>query len=130
MSLNTLYLIVDGVLLLISCFVLWRLLRLRRWDPARGQPQERIRWIRKVGLPLLVDWGLPLAFVAVVWPWLSDGLGTDWITLVRAVPDVGWWLMGAGAVLVLAGAVRVWLVLRAQRSTADERRVRTSPSAG
>jgi uncharacterized membrane protein len=77
-----------------------------------------------------VDWGLPLAFVMVVWPWLSDGLGSDWITAVRVFPDVGWWLMGVGALLVLAGAIRVWLVLRALRSTVDERRVRTSPSVG
>src|SRR5262249_21241103 len=116
------------VLLLIACLVLWRLLRLRRWDPARGQAQ--IRWIRQVALPLLVDWGLPLAFVAVVWPWLGDQLGSDWITEVRVFLAVGRMLMGVGVVLVLVGAVRVWLALRALRSPADERQVRISPSAG
>jgi CubicO group peptidase (beta-lactamase class C family) len=128
-SLKTLYLIVNVVLLLISGVMLWRLLRLRHWQPARGQPRPQIRWLRQVGLPLLVDWGLPLAFVVGVWPWLSDGLGSDWVTLVRAVPDVGGWLMGIGAVLVLAGAVRVWLVLRALRHAGGATVAQVHPSA-
>lgn len=129
-SLNTLYLIVDGVLLAITYFVVWRLLRLRRWDPARGQGDGRIKWMWQVGLPLLVDWGLPLAFVAVIWPWLGDQLGSDWITAVRVFLDVGWWLMAVGAVLVLAGAIRVWLALRALRRSVNQRGVATISIAG
>jgi hypothetical protein len=129
MSLTTIYLILDGGLLLLSVFVLWRLLRLRRWDPVHGQTLPRIRWVRDVALPLLVDWGVPLAFVAIIWPWLGDQLGSDWVTAMRVFLDIGWWLMIMGALLVLAGAIRMWLVFRAWRHMAAMRSIRPSPSA-
>jgi CubicO group peptidase (beta-lactamase class C family) len=131
LSLNALYLIIDSVVLILSSAVLWRLLRLRRWDRARGQPQPRIAWIRQVGRPLLLEWGLPLALFGGIWPWLlSDTFGARWVDMLRFVPDVSWWLTGICTLLVLTGAIRVWLVLQALRRTADARSVRISPSAG
>jgi len=38
--------------------------------------------------------------------------------------------MGFCALLLLTGAIRVWLALQALRRTADARSVRISPSAG
>jgi hypothetical protein len=85
------HLIVDIVLLILSSAVLWRLLRLRRWDVAHGQSQPRIAWMRQVGVPLLLEWGLPLALFGGVWPWLlSDALGARWVDMLRYEPDVSW----------------------------------------
>jgi len=130
LSLNRLYLIIDAVLLVLSIAVLWHLLRVVRWDPARGQPQPRIAWFRQVGAPLLLEWGLPLGLIWGVWPWFSENLGARWIDMLRFFPDVAWWLMGFCALLLLTGAIRVWLVLQALHRTADARSVRISPSAG
>jgi len=110
--------------------VLWHLLRVVRWDPARGQPQPRIAWFRQVGAPLLLEWGLPLGLIWGVWPWLSENFAARWIDMLDFFPDVGWWLMGFCALLLLTGAIRVWLALQALRRTADARSVRISPSAG
>jgi hypothetical protein len=130
LSLNALYLIIDSVLLLLSSSVLWRLLRLRRWDPALGQRQGRIAWIRRVVVPLLLEWPLPLALLGGVWLLFSVALGARWDEILLFVPDLAWWLVGISALLLLTGAIRVWLALQALRRTVDQRSVATSPISG
>jgi hypothetical protein len=129
LSLNALYRIIDAVLVVISLFVFWRLLRVVRWDPVRGQPQPRIAWVRQVGAPLLLEWVLPLALAVGVWPWLSENLAARWVDMLQFFPDLSWWLMGFCALLLLTGVIRVLKAFGAQRRTVDVPNVRTSPSA-
>jgi hypothetical protein len=74
---------------------------------------------------------LPLALFGGVWPWLlSDALGAPWVYMLRVFPDVCWWITGICALLVLTGAIRVWLALRVLRRTVNQRSVATSPISG
>jgi CubicO group peptidase (beta-lactamase class C family) len=97
---GTFYLLVDGVLLLLSVLALWSAIRVAR--SFRGNARSRHGVVRQL-VPLVWELILPglliLAVPAVVgYSWRRLGLGS---------PDVFYWLLGALALLVISGLARV-----------------------
>ena len=103
-STNTIYLILDGILVLLLALVLVNAVLLPRWYKRFQQPM-RYRGIR-VGVRLLGELLLPLLILIGV-PALS---GSSWSLILLAVPDLGWWMLVTMSLLLVTGVLRGALV--------------------
>jgi CubicO group peptidase (beta-lactamase class C family) len=111
LSVKTLYLIIDSVLVLIAAFVLWSALRLPWWyKKMRKRSQHRL--LRGV-LPLV--YGLVLSLVLFIGFPLLIGEGDQWHVLVYTLPDLSYWLLASLALLVITGIIKVALTVRLLR---------------
>ncbi len=106
---NTYYLLIDSVMALIFVLVVASLLRLPYWSK-RFEPRSRHRLIRvsfrllgELLLPTLILLGLPVRG------------GYSWSFILRAVPDLGWWILVTMSLSLITGMLRGGLVLRALR---------------
>src|SRR2546428_6833921 len=83
-SLTTVYLILDGVLVVLSALALWPLLRLRRWSGRFEQRQRRRPQFIRLWLRLTWDAALPVAILlgASLFASLLSVTSGDWILLV------------------------------------------------
>lgn len=105
------YLIIDGLVCVLTALVIWSLVHMLR------RQQKRLKW--RVGsvllylvLPLLWEWGLPIAlFIGI--PLLLGGV--TWIGILLFVPDVGYWLLVMFCFLLLSGLIRCGLSFRQLR---------------
>ena len=125
-SLTTVYLIIDGVLVVISALAIFHLLRLRRWSRRFGQ--RRQRFVR-LGLRLTLDVALPLALLLGV-SLLASALGaTNWYEILLGWPDLGSWVLAICALLLLTDIIRAVLAIRVlRRKAAETSAVKPSPS--
>jgi hypothetical protein len=125
-SLTTVYLIIDGVLVVISALAIFQLLRLRRWS--RRFEQRRQRFVR-LGLRLTWDVALPLALLLGV-SLLASALGaTNWYEILLGWPDLGSWVLAICALLLLTDIIRAVLAIRVlRRKAAETSAVKPSPS--
>src|SRR6266702_1157524 len=99
MSLTTLYLIIDGVLVVLSALAIWPLLRLRRWSRRFEQRQRRRPQFIRLGLRLTWDFALPVAILLGV-PLFTSLLGaTSWSWILIGAPDLGSWILAICALL-------------------------------
>ncbi len=109
LSLSTLYLIVDSVIVVVSVLVLLSALRLPWWyKKMKNRPQHRLR--RGI-LPLLWELVLPVILL-IGFPML---IGAPWHVLLLTLADISYWLLATLAVLVITGIVRVVLTVRVLR---------------
>src|SRR6266568_3700699 len=106
---NSYYLVIDSVLALIFALVLASFLRLPYWYK-RFEQRSRYRLVRvsfrllgKLLLPTLILLGLPALG------------GYSWPFILRAVPDLGWWILVTMSLSLITGMLRGVLVLRALR---------------
>src|SRR6266567_7955528 len=72
LSLTTLYLIIDGVLLVLSALAIFPLLRLRRWSRRFEQRQRQRPQFIRLGLRLTWDVALPLALLLLLLFFVSN----------------------------------------------------------
>lgn len=105
------YLIIDGLVCVLTALVLWSLVHLLR------RQQKRLKWragsmLRYLFLPLLWEWGLPIALFLGI-PALLGGV--TWIGILLFVPDVGYWLLVMFCLLLLSGLIRCGLSFRQVR---------------
>src|SRR6266699_2691794 len=120
LSLTTLYLIIDGVLVVLSALAIFPLLRLRRWSRRFEQRQQwRPQFIR-LGLRLTWDIALPLVLGLGVFSFMSTNAGVTFYDIWIAWPDLSSWLIAICALLLLTGIIRVVLAIRVLRRTAAE----------
>jgi hypothetical protein len=131
LSLGTLYLIIDTILVLISALVLWSILRLPRWYEKSGrhwQQASRLRRVFKlvrVGLRLVWELILPALFLGL--PILNGYL--TWRTLFFNAPDLVSWLLVIFALLLITGIIRAVLMVRVlRRASVDGPAVTPSPA--
>jgi len=114
LSVGTLYLIVDGLLVLISALVLWSTLRLPRWSKQFGrrwrQPGRLKRGFTLVRLGLRLVWELILPALLLGLPLLNSYL--TWRTLFINAPDIVSWLLVIFALLLITAIIRVVLMVR------------------
>ncbi len=108
LNLTTLYLIIDGIIVLISALVLWPLLRLPWWYK-RFQQRPRHRVLR-LALPLARELILPVLILIV----------PSWPSLLFYYPDIGWWLAGIIALLFITAIIRIVLAFLALRKKSVE----------
>ena len=115
LSLNSIFLIVDAMLFVLSLLALWSTFRLiRRWQrPLKRTPAGLLRG---VVLPLLWEVALPIGLFVE----LPKVLGVSWAVALLFWPDFSFWLLGMLALLLITGMARimhiVWLVMRSQRT--------------
>jgi CubicO group peptidase (beta-lactamase class C family) len=110
-SVNTLYLIIDSIIVLASAYVLWSALRLPWWYKKMRQRSQH-RLLRGV-LPLI--FGLVLSMVLfIVFP-LFIGEGDQWHVLLNTLPDLSYWLIATCALLIIMGIVKLALTVRILR---------------
>ena len=123
-SLTTVYLIFDGVLVVLTALAILPLLRLRRWSRRFGQ--RRHRFVR-LGLRLTWDVALPLALLLGV-SLLASALGaTNWYEILLGWPDLGSWILAICALLLLTGVIRAVLAIRVLRRTGAETSLVAAP---
>ncbi len=110
LGLNTIVLIVDVLIFVLSLLALWSLIRLmRRWQrPLKRTP---VSLLRGLVLPLLWEVALPIGlFVGI--PKL---VGASWVVGLLFLPDISLWMLGMFALLLMTGMARivgiVWLVM-------------------
>lgn len=108
-STKSYYLVIDSILALIFALVLASLLRLRYWYKRFEQPSRSrlvrvsLRLLGKLLLPTLILLGLPALG------------GYSWPFILRAVPDLGWWILVTMSLSLITGMLRGVLVLRTLR---------------
>ncbi len=128
-SLNTFYLIFDGVLVVLSALALWPLLRLRRWSRKFEQRQQRRHQFLRLGLRLTWDVALPVAILLGALLFASLLGAPSWYWILLGWPDLGSWLLAICALLLLTAILRAVLAIRVLRRTAGRRGALTpSPS--
>jgi CubicO group peptidase (beta-lactamase class C family) len=130
LSVGTLYLIVDGLLVLIAALALWSALRLPRWYREFGrrwrQPGRWKRGFTLVRLGLRLVWELILPALVLGLPLLIGYL--SWRTLLITAPDLVWWLLVISALMFITGIIRLALTVHVlQRASVDRPEVRPSP---
>jgi CubicO group peptidase (beta-lactamase class C family) len=130
-SLTTFYLILDGVLVVLSALALWPLLRLRRWSRKFEQRQQRRPQFLRLGLRLTWDVALPVAILLGV-PLFTSLLGaTSWYWILIVWPDLGSWILAICALLLLTAVLRAVLAIRVLRRKGAQTSPGTpSPSPG
>jgi len=129
MSLAMFYLILDGVLVVLSALVLWPLLRLQRWATKVEHRQRRRPQFLRLGLRLTWDIALPVAILVGVSLFASVLGATSWYWILITWPDLGSWILAICALLQLTGILRAVLAIRVLRRTAAQRSaVAASPS--
>ena len=117
LGLDTIFLIVDAVLFVLSLLSVWSVIRLiRRWHrPLKRTP---VSLIREVILPLLWEVALPIGLFVE----LPKVLGASWAVGLLYLPDIISWLLGMFALLLMTGMARivriVWLFMRSRRTEA------------
>ena len=127
LSVGTLYLIVDGLLLLISALMLWSILRLPRWSEKFGrrwrQPGRVKRGftIARAGLRLVLELILPALVLGL--PLLNGYL--TWRTASINAPDLVSWLLVISALLLIIAIIRLLLMVRVLRKASVNRPVVT-----
>ena len=120
LSLTTFYLILDGVLVVLSALAVFPLLRLRRWSRKFEQRQQRRPQFIRLGLRLTWDVALPVAILLGV-TLLTSVLGaTSWSWILIGLPDLGSWLLVISALLLLTAILRAVLAIRMLRRTAAQ----------
>jgi len=128
-SLTTVYLILDGILVVLSALAVFPLLRLRRWSSRFEQRQRQWPQFLRLGLRLTWDVALPVALLlgASLFGSLVGAPSWNWILL--GWPDLGSWILAICALLLLTGILRAVLAIRVLRRTAGQKAAVTpSPS--
>jgi CubicO group peptidase (beta-lactamase class C family) len=109
-SLHTLYLLVDAVLLLVSAWIVWMLLRLpgwyRRLEQSEGSSGRPLR-IGATGLRCALEIVIPLVLLKAMSVFLDD---SPWSVVVLAAPDLGRWAIVAAALVILTGLGHTFLL--------------------
>jgi len=128
-SQTTVYLILDGVLVVLSALAILPLLRLRRWSRKFEQRQQRRQQIIRLGLRLTWDVALPVALLLGATLFASVLGATSWYWILSGWPDLGSWILAICAFLLLTAVLRAMLAIRVLRRTAPQRSAVTpSPS--
>ena len=115
LGLDTIFQIVDAIILVLSLLALWSAIRLvRRWQrPLKRTP---VGLLRGLVLPLLWEVALPIALFVE----LPKVLGASWAVGLLYLPDIISWLLGLLALLLVTGMARivrvVWSVMRSRRT--------------
>ncbi len=115
-DLVTIYLIIDGIVCILTTLALWSLVRLlrRRQTSLKRQFVSLLRYLL---LPLFWECVLPIGlFVSI--PILLEGV--SWIGIVLYLPDVGYWLLALFCLLFLTGLVRCILTVLHLRARCNE----------
>ena len=116
-SVGTLYLIIDGLLVLISVLVLWSILRLPRWSEQFGrrwrQPGRVKRGFNIARVGLRMVWELILPALLLGLPLLNGYL--TWRSLFFNAPDLVSWLLVILALLLITAITRLVLMVRVLR---------------
>jgi membrane protease YdiL (CAAX protease family) len=131
-SLGTIYLIIDSIVVLITVFVLWSILRLPRWYEKSGrrwrQASRLKRGFKLAGVGLRLVWELILPALLLGLPLLNSYL--TWRTLFINAPDIVTWLLVILTLLLITGIIRVVLMVRVlRRAGVDRPAVTTSPAS-
>src|SRR6266487_3458383 len=119
MSLTTLYLIIDGVLVVLSALAIFPLLRLRRWSRRFEQRQRQRPQFIRLGLRLTWDVALPLALLLLLL-FFVNALGETFYGVWLLYPDLDSWLLVISALLLLTAVSRAVLAIRVLRRTAAQ----------
>jgi hypothetical protein len=129
LSLTTLYLIIDSVLVVLSALAVFPLLRLRRWSRRFEQRQQRSPQFIRLGLRLTWDLALPLVLALGVFSFVSTMSGATFYDVWIGWPDLSSWLLAICTLLLLTGILRAVLAIRVlRRTTAEKSPVPASPS--
>jgi hypothetical protein len=121
MSLTTLYLILDGILVVLSALAVFPLLRLRRWSSRFEQRQRRWPQFLRLGLRLTWDVALPVALLLGASLFGSLIGAINWYEILLGWPDLGSWILAICALLLLTGILRAVLAIRVLRRTAGQK---------
>ena len=105
MSLTTLYLIIDGVLVVLSALAIFPLLRLRRWSRRFEQRQRRRPQFIRLGLRLTWDIALPVALLLLLLFFVNNFNGATFYDVWLVYPDLDSWLLVICALLLLIGVI-------------------------
>ena len=131
LSLTTLYLIIDGVLLVLSALAIFPLLRLRRWSRRFEQRQRQRPQFIRLGLRLTWDVALPLALLLLLLFFVSNFNGETFYEVWVTYPDLVSWILVISALLLLTAVLRAVLAIRVlRRKGAETPAVTASPSPG
>jgi CubicO group peptidase (beta-lactamase class C family) len=129
LSLGTLYLILDGVLVVLSALAILPLLRLRRWSRRFEQRQRQRPQFLRLGLRLAWDVALPVALLLLLLWFVNNFNGATFYDVWLTYPDLDSWLLVICALLLLTAICRAVLAIRVLRRTAAQRSAVTpSPS--
>src|SRR6266487_4141290 len=129
LSLTTLYLIIDGVLVVLSAMAIFPLLRLRRWSRRFEQRQQRRPQFIRLGLRLTWDVALPVALLLLLLFFVNNFNGATFYDVWLTYPDLDSWLLVICALLLLTGIIRAVLAIRVlRRKGAETSAVKPSPS--
>jgi CubicO group peptidase (beta-lactamase class C family) len=122
---STVYLIIDGLLGVISILVLVSVARLPRWYKKFAQRRHRL-----LRLSLRLSWELVLPLTLLIGLTISgSGSKGSWPQLLLALPDLGWWLLITLVVVLTTGIIRGVLAFRVlRRKDADRPLTALSPS--
>ena len=120
MSLTTLYLIIDGVLVVLSALAIFPLLRLRRWSRRFEQRQRRRPQFIRLGLRLTWDIALPVALLLLLLFFVNNFNGATFYDVWLSYPDLDSWLLVISALLLLTAVSRAVLAIRVLRRTAAQ----------
>jgi CubicO group peptidase (beta-lactamase class C family) len=108
--------IIHGVLLLIAAIQLagmvYTLVRLRRWQTGRSQPQSQRARVLEIGLPLVIN----LAWGVVALAGVARFLGVPLSIIQYLAPGIGYTLLVSGVVALGWGVVRTVLAYLALRT--------------
>jgi CubicO group peptidase (beta-lactamase class C family) len=115
LGLDTIFLIVDAMIFVLSLLALWSTFRLiRRWRQPLKRTSVSLLW--GLVLPLLWEVALPIGLFVEI-PKLA---GVSWAVALLFLPDVGFWMLGMFALLLITGMARsvriVWPVMRSRRT--------------
>jgi CubicO group peptidase (beta-lactamase class C family) len=131
LSLTTLYLIIDGVLVVLTALAIFPLLRLRRWSRRFEQRQQRRPQFIQLGLRLTWDVALPVALLLLLLFFVNNFNGDTFYDVWLTYPDLDSWLLVICALLLLTALIRAVLAIRVLRRTATYTSpVIPSPSPG
>ena len=120
LSLTTLYLIIDGVLVVLSALAISPLLRLRRWSRRFEQRQQRRPQFLRLGLRLTWDVALPLTLLLLLLFFVNNFNGATFYDVWLSYPDLDSWLLVISALLLLTAVIRAMLAIRVLRRTAAQ----------
>ncbi len=120
LSLTTLYLIIDGVLVVLSALAISPLLRLRRWSRRFEQRQQRRPQFLRLGLRLTWDVALPLTLLLLLLFFVNNFNGATFYDVWLSYPDLDSWLLVISALLLLTAVIRAVLAIRVLRRTAAQ----------
>ena len=115
LGLDTIFLIVDAMIFVLSLLALWSLIRLvRRWQRPLKRTPVSLLW--GLVLPLLWEVALPIGLFIE----LPKLLGASWAVALLFLPDIGFWLLGMFVLLLITGMARivriVWPVMKSRRT--------------